>query len=401
MKKLLAFSTSLLFLLIISCKNKGKGDIVIDTPNCLIIKVLGDIYHPIQYDSIFSGIKAIPLETKPECILSTLLKVRFFENKILLLDRSRKLSVFSAEGKFLYMIGKQGRGPGEFLTLRDFDIEKLGNVYILDYQKILVYDLSGDFIKKCTFNFMKNEAQTRCNPLEFAVKSDGNFYIWGGSFSIDKIPKDNYFGMFEITEKGRIVNKYMPIKYNIPQGLRNHRFIPYAGSFLIDPIFGSNTIYSIDNEGFQARYKIDFGNKTLDIPVPEGFSSLKDFAAKVNDDYYQSIENFNETDEWIYFLFSHKSRFFNVYYSKKLNKTFVSGNPSLKCRLAPSMISDNYDNKLIGFIDPKYVIDRFKDCNKADLNSASESEKLFIKKPTQIKITDNPILLICTLRNYN
>ena len=394
----LMISIWILISIIVSCDNNSIDNGKLRNNKCVQIEVLGEINHLLQIDSIFSGFKAIPLETKNECLISNILKIRICEGKMFLLDKRNSLMVFNTSGKFLYTIGKMGKGPGEYLELRDFDIDKNGNIYILDFRKIHVFNNNGAFVKKFSFNLSK----IRCNPFEFSVKKDGNFYVWGGTLELRNNPDGSFFQIYEMTEKGKIINTYFPLKHTETLGLHIHRFIPYKDLTLIDPSFGSNIIYSIDEEGIvNKRWSINFGEKTLNIPIPETFNSLGDFKTEVDRLYYNTINGFNETTEWINFMFFYKRKIYNVYYSKILSKSFASMvYPSVPGRIAPSRIFDIYNDDFITLLEPESIIESIKSCKERNLRGLSASEQIIVEQLKQIKPTDNPILFICSLKKY-
>lgn len=398
----LTILTGTLVFNIVACDTGSQNKGTISNANCVKIEIAGDIDRLLQIDSIFSGFKAIPLETKKECLIGKIIKTKIYKGKMFILDELKSLFVFNTNGKFLYEIGKRGKGPGEYLELRDFDIDSNGNVYILDFRRILMYKNDGTFLKKFIFDFLPPKSKIRCNPLEFAVKDDGNFYIWGGTFELKNNPDGNYYSIYEMTEKGKITNKYFPLKHAESQGFQNHRFVPYKDLTLIDPSFGSNIIYSIDKDGIvDERWFIDFGKKTLNIPIPQVFSSLGVFKAEIDGLYYNSINGFNETKEWISFRFTYKRKIYNVYHSKNLKKTFISPSyPSVSGRIAPRIIFDSYNDDFITFLEPDFVIKSIYSCKDKDFKGLSVSEKDIIEQFKQIKISDNPILFICSLKNY-
>src|SRR5690554_3457180 len=60
------------------------------------------------------------------------------------------VSVFNSEGEFQYNIGKQGRGPGEYVALNDFNIDRTQKtVIIMDLmlQKMHFYNLDGGYVR--------------------------------------------------------------------------------------------------------------------------------------------------------------------------------------------------------------------------------------------------------------
>jgi hypothetical protein len=399
--KLLLFVFVLPFVLY-SCGNGKKektGESEIISTNRTTLNIKGDINNLLQIDSIFTDIKTIPLETNDKCLITEIEKVMFYQEKMLLQDQAQRLFVFNLNGRFLYEVAKLGRGPGELTDLRDFDIDREGNIYILQYKKILKYSIDGKFLQSFPFTFSRTD-EIYCNPLEFALKSNGNFYIWGASLGIKSNPEGKLFAMYEMTREGIIVNKYFPLKHII-NGEWQNRFRRFENLLIMNPIFGSNTVYSFDSLTVNERYLIDFGKKTLDQPVPEDFTSIRDFRINIDQSYFHSIGKFIEVDDWIFFMFQYQMHVYTVYFSKKLNKSFLSRQwPLVSGRIAPYIISGAYNDSFIAFINPKYVNEQINKCKEVDFNSLPASTKKNMERLEKIKETDNPVMFICSLKKY-
>jgi hypothetical protein len=384
-----------------SCENaknsKPLASKIFNT-NCKELIIKGSLTDSLQYDSIFSEIKAIPLETNENCLINQIDKVLFYEDKMLILDQFQKLYIFDIKGKFLYEIAKQGRGPGEYLELRNFDIDKDGNIYLLDFQRILKYDLQGKFLESIPFVFL-SIGEIYCNPLDFALINNGNFLLWGGSFSIKNNPEGKLCALYEMTSKGEIVNKYFPLKHIIHGEWL--RFRHFDNSVIMNPPFGSNMVYSFNGISANERYRINFGEKTMNLSVVGDFNSIRDFYLMADQNYYHSISKFTETDDWIFFSFNFQRRYYNVYYSKKLNKSFVSTPyPFVKGYITPWTITSIYEGNFIGFADAKYVIEQINTLQSSDNNKIQLSTKANLERLKNLLITDNPVLLIAVLKKY-
>lgn len=89
----------------------------------------------------------IPLETTDESLVGNISKLLYENGKLIVVDKgNNKILVFdAATGKFLNCVGHQGRGPKEFISLRDVVVAD-GKLYVLDMGKILTYKLSGEFV---------------------------------------------------------------------------------------------------------------------------------------------------------------------------------------------------------------------------------------------------------------
>ena len=62
---------------------------------------------------------------------------------------NKRVLLFSEKGEFLFRMGRNGEGPGEFTNPSEIANDDQGNLYIFDAQalKIIVFDAQGTFIK--------------------------------------------------------------------------------------------------------------------------------------------------------------------------------------------------------------------------------------------------------------
>ena len=96
--------------------------------------------------SILSVKRVIPLETQDSSLIGgNIWKIFAYKNHIYVSFNRNTLLQFDRQGKFVRQIGSVGGGPGEYATLRDFDVTEEG-VYILSHKGILHYDCDGRFL---------------------------------------------------------------------------------------------------------------------------------------------------------------------------------------------------------------------------------------------------------------
>lgn len=397
----LSVSFLIIIYIILSCKNENKVDPNSRFNNFKTLNIQGNPNNQLQIDSLFSEIMVIQLETKPECLISNIEKLLIHNNRLYIQDRIGRILVFNMDGKFLLEVGKTGKGPGEYLKLLDFEIDKNEEIYVLDFMKIHRFSSNGNYLEYIPLNFLSRSDNIYSNPVEFTLGKNGNFYIWGGSVGIRGKPEFDVYAFYEVSKKGKIINKYLPISYQVPSGLQKHRFPRYNDTVLVDPIFGSNVVYYINYNNLVPKYKIDFGEKTFNIPIPEGFNSHADFTLNIDQLYYHTIEGFIETKDWIYFRFLYKMYYHNVFYSKKLLRSFISKvYPYVEGRFAPDLIYGEYNGCLISFMEPFFALELIEKCNKLNLTSLSSYEKRIIQKLERLKISDNPVVIVCSMKRY-
>lgn len=107
----------------------------------------------IKLSSFTKTIRYIALETKLGHHISGINKIFFINGRFYIIDSFHKSSIFcfDDEGKFIFEIGKQGKGPGEYVTLSDAEISYDNKSIIAvdqDQKKYISYDLDGRFIKE-------------------------------------------------------------------------------------------------------------------------------------------------------------------------------------------------------------------------------------------------------------
>lgn len=101
--------------------------------------------------TLFNKIEIIPLETKDESLITSIGRIREYNNKYYILDdRISVLYCFDKTGNFLYKIDKNENDPESYHLVYETVID--GNrdcVYMLSPMGFIhVYDINGNFIEK-------------------------------------------------------------------------------------------------------------------------------------------------------------------------------------------------------------------------------------------------------------
>src|SRR5690606_36238678 len=130
--------------------------------------------------SLVSDVSVLPLEYNEASMLGEVVKLKIHDDKIYVQDKHKSsLSVFDITGRFLNQIGRQGRGPTEYINIRDFDVnESTGHVLIYDdyTRKIFQFLSDGTFIKEVQMPFAASQIAVRddlvymyrFNPSQFS-----------------------------------------------------------------------------------------------------------------------------------------------------------------------------------------------------------------------------------------
>ncbi len=93
-------------------------------------------------------ISLTPLDNNTECLIHNVDKVIVTSDKYIVLDNSRSPSIFSftCDGAFCGRIAKIGHAKSEISHVLDV-AEKNDTVYVLQYDKMKIYDINGRYIR--------------------------------------------------------------------------------------------------------------------------------------------------------------------------------------------------------------------------------------------------------------
>jgi len=278
-------------LLFTNCTN---NKVTICNKNTVVYKITKTSDEFFQWNGIIENIESIPLETRNNSLIGQLTKGVIDKSGIYLLDfKNQCLLNFDKRGKFIRKIGQRGKGPNEFLEVRDFCISN-NNLYTLDYKKILCYNLiDGDVIDSWSFNSEKG-----FNPENLIVYSNDEYYLWNSNPDVWDRSKGEYFRMRKI-RKDKIDSEYFKYTYKTSG---DPRFYACGnGSYYLKPVDGEYVIHKLTKDSLYTSFEIDFGNRAL---IPEEINELRNSNipnAYLKSNFFKSISNILEVKDYIYF----------------------------------------------------------------------------------------------------
>ena len=162
--KILIFS----LIILISCNHKESKIHIVKTIDSKLIN--NNIFYLSALGS-FSGF--IPLESTDSSLISSINKMYFLNDYIFILDKKggKGLYIFDRKGQFIRKIGKVGKGPGEYISIDDFTIDRNKSIiyFLADRKNILLYDIRGQYIRsfKTQFYASKIEYNNTSNKIYF------------------------------------------------------------------------------------------------------------------------------------------------------------------------------------------------------------------------------------------
>jgi hypothetical protein len=375
--------------LFVSCRKENKSEFIksdnLETINLDIssLKVLGEKGN---FDDYFDSYSLIPLETTTSSIISKISRIYFCKGKIFILDKkTNQIFIFNKNGKFFKKINSKGKGPNEYVGLRDFTInEDTNEIIVYSYfpKKILVYNFEGQFVKQ--FNQKKEEKEYR------NIAYDGKKYLFlldkveeGEPFLIEKslnLETENTFLNAEIKDK-----IFDIVSFGVPNIIKSN-------SGLYTSFVYSDTIYKYNkSSGFEAKYYIDFGAQKT--PLQEYKKQKHDFFSNLDNNrkYGFGITDFRETKNFVIFKYHGYKMIIYSKKDKKANK--ISSFYKDYISFSNYKAHDDNDDNIISIVDAELFSSKmnFFDKNEDKWNQVPDKIKEIFKNTSA---TDNPLLLV-------
>jgi len=395
-----------LCLTIISCHNSKKKD---QNPiKVFDLKELPNLSTLKLSDLGFVNIEYIPLETNEESMLPNIegLSLNWGSYRILaddnyiILKLWNKILKFRNDGSFVGLVGTEGRGPHEYTVAHDIDVNPENhNTYLVSawQKKFNVYSDKGDFLRSFQMPIYA--------PVEFRFV-DGNILCYSDNL------QGNIENSFVLLDTNGIILKNFPNKYpftkhksGVAHGLTHENLFYRFNNQLLKKEVYSDTIYAYKNMDFRPSLVIEVGERLITPKARSEFEGLE-----IGKKYINPLNLF-EFGDFVYYAFIYEfilggdTKLYGFFGSKEKDFEAVinleeglindlDGGPNI----LPSTIKD--DNTVIAIIDALKLkthvasVD-FKNSKPKLIQKKKELEKL----ASNLKETDNPILILLKLKN--
>lgn len=289
MLKLESFFFFSFFLFLAGCGNQSKP-----------VSVEQEIITPLSAGNAVNdllpyidSVEVVPLETTGKALIGLVGKILLLPNGNVLIKSTASMFMFSPEGKFLFQIGKNGRGPEEYLTIDDVCLSQdARELWILGGREIVKYSTeTGQFIRKTTL-----ELPEICNGFDAIASGPGHsaFLYYCPQMDENNFSED-FYCLYRYDEQGRILQKFLPRK---DYGL-NIALITQTSDnrYILRPQDSDNICYYLSDSLPVPRVKIDFGKET----IKNRYSS--DLQTYLRSDYYKMPVYIYDTRDYFYFSY--------------------------------------------------------------------------------------------------
>ena len=268
----------------------------------------------------------------------TLLSLKERNGVFYLLDaQSKRLFAISDDGKTEYVIDRIGRGPGEYLSIIDFEVTEEGVVYMLtgEGDEVMAFD-NGSFICKYHLSF-------RASSL--SLLQDGDIAFFKQRYSDEKLG-DN---VLVITDPSfKVKNCFLEESSTLLSGMGEHLVHGVDNTVLCYQQY-VNKLYWFDAKGIVSEMNVDFGEKVF----PESLFAAEDFEGMFSIIAESSAYYINSCFENEHYLLLNITLFnrmsennkYTLLYEKGSWNTFLSSvnseNPKYEAEGLPLMITDD------------------------------------------------------------
>lgn len=218
-----------------------------------------DVNKPLEtldVSNLFTDdLKAIPLETTEECLISDMLKVQFTDDFIYVSDQvAQCVFQFSKSGEFIKSIGQRGESPTEYSSLGDF-IANNQYLYIQDLygNKILRYSLNTDSVEVIPLGDIGIDEMIDFGTHLYCISNYRNY-------------KDGCFNLYKLDLSTRKIEGVISADAKVAEkhsawGLNRYASKNEESALLIYPL--NDTIYTITKDSVFPQVVIRFSERSL------------------------------------------------------------------------------------------------------------------------------------------
>lgn len=394
-KKILLVSFTIIF-----CFCGRKGTDKENSGNVLKIDLLSESVSEVKnLSELASDARYVPLQTTDSSLMSGFCRKVIKAGDKFYIHSGQEILCFDSEGKFLYKLSNEGRGPQEYNFINDFDISTDNRILsILSHSTVMMFRISGDGFDYQSKVNLKDPAPFRLG----IVPESHNMFLavapWSGTEPSLSLLVDP--GGDTISFKPNLY-KYTTNRTSNYQAI-NEMVVYSAGKEVCFKEEFSDTVFSVDakNNSFKPRIIFDSHGTLVTAEMRGGNESYG-----TNTNY---IANVFETPRYVFYWYGTKEKHNRILFDKSTgtkNKLDMDNE-------AKSYVKDDLDGgpdfnvdflnyycsagQLFSFVEAitlkKYI--ESDDFRNSNVSSGKKDE--LRKIADSLKETDNPVLVVVT-----
>lgn len=348
---------------------------------------------------LFQSIEVIRLDHQNQITLGEFVHILQRDSSFYIGDLSgtKLIYRFNQKGQFLDSIGKIGRGPGEYIRLKDFFVDDSTNdTFILSYPEIRLshYDKSGRFL----------DLKTAPYGAQSFTKIQDRYWVYTG-INNGYLPEQ----IVQLDTALHLIHSSMPLRtkaINVSLG----SFLQWKDQNFLTMAFNPN-LYQIQGDSLSPLIHFDYKEKAIPDSywkTTDPFESVMNLqnngfctinAAWVNDRYYlvEHLEQIGSQNVQCHYLYSIKDRKTGKWdwiRQEIPNRPQGETNQAVPSKNLPPYW---YITKIKGFTQDGRLMVMM---NGADLDLLTKQDRALLSNPEQLKNTDpemDVFLFLCSL----
>ena len=352
-------------------------------------------------DTIVESYRYIALETTAESLIGNIDKICTDSGFIFVYDHDNNLLLsFDDTGKFLGKIGKQGRGPEEYIEIWSMTLDK-------QKKEVCLLDLAGR--KLMYFNYEGEHVKTE--PMYYLF-TDFEFIgdkrvVFTGSSHNNSAPLVNLHRLLVAENNQKPLYRGFPItiefreRFNLEtyQSLRKFEDEVYYYHVLAD------TIWQIKENGYVAKYTLDFPQRGV-LFTPQDIQQITlDIYKKKNENKDVFSGKYLFTKDFLFFGIANKHGIQEplVVDRKTGNTRYGLFLPGYKTsQLGDYWVNSGFDftyndTSFIRVLQPYSMKRTVNSLDKETYSYICQKDKDMVNR---IKEEDNPVLMIMDLKKF-
>ena len=386
-----------------SCEKTSKLTYIPESKigyNELLISVLPEDGIILDLTQYIDSVKYVKLELIEKSLIGSIDKVVIFEERIYILDRqTRSLLVFDIEGNFIFKIDKVGQGPGEYIQLDFFDIDRENRQIVLtDLMAywVMRYDFDGKFL-------FRQKIPVWCYGVS-VLPNYGIVLYADLQNNSDKLAQE--YNLIYLDSAMNFQKGYFP--YNSKDfDQRNKPLLTLGGQFYTFDNYlhfsfpSGSIVYKVVGDSLINKYQFDFGKDMLPV---ENSARLKQFNEHLNEEIYNGFSTtVMENEEILFFRMKTKvapGLVYTVYYSKESKKILSSFMFMIDGKFSVFTPITGYDSWIVSEV-PSFSLVGWRE---KFLNEKISTSHRFTKErlafAESLTENDNPVLMFMKFKPF-
>lgn len=347
----------------------------------------------IKLDNLIEDYLYVKLETSDSCLIGKIDQISIKNDRIYIADynQSKSFYVFNKQGRSLFTINREGKGPGEYTTIQGFSInESMGEIVLLvNGCRLLVFDFMGKYKKEIVLGIW-------C--VNFKILMD-KYYIIECGFrnNSDHVIGDPY-NILYYDLNGKILKKSMKYKFSTDRHYVNFTSLQQNEDEILYKSYLDNILWAVSEDTMQVYCTIDYEDNTPPEDFWNNFRANNDVIQrnkKINKINYVQTHSIKQIDNLLFCLCSVRGNVKNAIFNTQ-NKKCIAQGDYFVLSTGKSLFSFASSTLEIHSEGISFIIEPFLIVNNQ--NSISDLGPKEVQAFSDINEQSNPIIFFAKLK---